>query len=201
MYAFSHIFYCNTSPEFKWNESLVTTYNHPFCFEWQVFQMSFMLASPDRKKLTKWPQDSSKYTITQSDLQLPFALELDMDKVLETQMHYSLWREKERGNILTVSPVFLLLFLLFSSGYGFKTVSCVPPLCLDGIPTEIKGHTVTGCSEHTNGCCDRATKVSEWFPGKSHFTPPEKNLGRSHKLASRWCANHAAPRQTCQHGA
>lgn len=118
----------------------IKMYNHlcPFCFSTTIpvgYRWQKIMST-----VTKiLHQITSKYTIIQSDLQLLFVLESDMEKVQETSMDLTLWREKRSSwsmlsgrNVLTISPEssFLPPFSFFFS----------PPRAADSKPSAVSLH-------------------------------------------------------------
>lgn len=80
---------------------------------------------------------------------------LSNDKVVNTNMDLTLSIEKgdndrscqHAGYLRCPQSLLSSSFILSPPrGYGFKTVSCVPPLRLGGTMPEIKAHAATGCS-------------------------------------------------------
>ena len=124
---------------------------------------------------------------------------LSNDKVVNTNMDLTLSIESgdndrccQHAGYLPCPQSLLSSSLICSPprGYGFQTVSCVPPLRLGGTMPEREAHAATGCSARL---IDDANRQG--------MTPGDRTARRGNLCRfQRWpgCAIHPAPRRSCR---
>lgn len=212
MCFFSHIFYCSSSTRTLSPSCATlgcTTTCAPFCFVWQVSQMSVIPVGYSCQKILDNNHKMTRIPANTPQSNQTFNCHLPLSQIwTKFRRHTRIWHFGERketviGAVRTQDthgfPWVCFLSLVSSLLLGLRIQNrqlcrSIAPWRNDGWN---KGEHSYRLERTLNRWCDRAEDDSRG----SHFTPPEGYLSRSQTLACCWCAIHTAPRQSCQHGA